>query len=376
MEYFNLDLYLQIADTPFFPEISYKLLNDIIRDLGLERKYILSEAISNRLANHALNTGGRHYKYLLWQLITQESRTEDSAREALEIYFQGYIGPLELIYFTLGAMREGESVAKKTIEQYPDIPGSQFVIDNLQSAVRFLVGVGFLEKNSNDELAVVQLLNDIAQKEYIKGPDLYYGLGLEAARITFPVCMQILDTLLGVYEEHNEDKPKSLYSHLVNMERSTVSYAQTLSHKTVHEEPIGELIKNFFRGGSYTFNSFLVDIQDIQKTNLNAKNDVTKLKKLLDKWGKLSKQIETENYPALWAAIQIKLGDIAERLFVLTKDKKYLKTAINALLKPFRETKLSEAELGGKVLCGRRLEILYINYASYLEMKPIDLIMV
>ncbi len=239
----ELDRYLQ-DDSPFLPEVDLRLLNAIIRDLFLEQGYRTGEAIARGLVTGiALLTSS-----LTSSVVEALSGKPDKRIETmgdLAEYARGFTLPLRLLQIAyveveektgeLKAKSVGEpKIAKTMISWLPVDAERDFLLENISLAVSLL----------RADSSGVKLINQIVRKELSRAANLYYKIGLEAARRTFVSYAEILDTLIPPPGDE-EKGPESLLPRLIEYEQIAPTSPKPLSGRVRHlEETLAKLIEN------------------------------------------------------------------------------------------------------------------------------------
>ncbi len=202
---------------PFLPSVDLKLLNLIIRDLLLEQGYYEGEAIAKGL----LLTGALS----VIEPFTRKHGDGQSMVENFAHYASGFNRPLRLLQLSYAGLAEGLHATRTLLSKFSADEESSFVQDNLVSAVDSL---------RNDHSGV-DLVNQVVQKELLRSNDIYFQVGLEAARRTFMSYHEIIDTLVGNLASDPKDKPGPLLPFLREYEK-TPPLSKPLSRKAMRLE--------------------------------------------------------------------------------------------------------------------------------------------
>ncbi|HWS83237.1 MAG TPA: hypothetical protein VN207_03165, partial [Ktedonobacteraceae bacterium] len=180
----ELDEYLQDG-SPFLREVDLSLLNAVIRDLFLEQNYYIGEAIAKVLSLGEFSSAwgaiaANHGKYAFTSL--------EEMQENVGEYMTGFGRPFSLLLLAYTGLQTGLGGARKLNSWLSSnsIPGRDFEDHYLPFALTLLRG----------DLSGVIVINQLVRKELAAATNLYYKLGLEAARRIFLAYTEILATLI------------------------------------------------------------------------------------------------------------------------------------------------------------------------------------
>lgn len=203
----DLDEYLQ-DESPFLRNVNISALERIIRDLFLEQDYNVSQALAKELilveATSVLGAISKNPgKYVL---TTQEQLRRDMAE-----YYIGFTRPFRLLQLASLARQTGLEQAKKLHSRLSAENAERYFLhENLSFALTLL----------RADPSGVRFINQLVQKELAAATNLYYKLGLEAARRIFLAYTEILATLIPNSEHEEEKQLTSLLARLSEYEKT------------------------------------------------------------------------------------------------------------------------------------------------------------
>jgi len=216
--------------SPFLPDVELEILNPIIRDLALEQGYFMGEAIAKGLGIIGSTNA-------VWALSRKSSKRSAKPEDLAE-YFRGFHRPLSLLMIAYAGLVEenGLEAAQKILSHSykDDVTELNFLLDNLSFAVDQL----YIDQSG------IELINQIGQRESSRVVNLYYKIGLEAARRTFTAYSKILDTLVPRNADE-EDIPSSLFFRLIEYEKDAPTSPKELPKKARElEKALAKLIED------------------------------------------------------------------------------------------------------------------------------------
>lgn len=218
----ELDEYLQVG-SPFLREVDLSLLNAVIRDLFLEQDYNVSQALAKPLilieATSVLGAISKNPgKYV--------PTTQKQLRRDMAEYYIGFTRPFRLLQLACLARQTGLEQAKKLHSRLSAENAERYFLhENLSFALTLL----------RADPSGVRFINQLVQKELAEATNLYYKLGLEAARRIFLAYTEILATLIPNSEHEEEKQLTSLLARLSKYEETAPPSPQS--------QPINPILK-------------------------------------------------------------------------------------------------------------------------------------
>jgi hypothetical protein len=161
--------------SPFWPDVDPAVVASIRKDLREDPTYYSGEAI----AKHLIYVGvGTSAELLGRKVKVGRKRVLIGPRE-VGAYSKGFIAPIFLVQFSYMSVAHGLSAAEWAVANHPDIAANA----ELQSVLRpnLEYAADLLAQDTSGKL----LIEDYVRKQSKRSSDLYYGVGLEAARRTF-----------------------------------------------------------------------------------------------------------------------------------------------------------------------------------------------
>lgn len=222
----EIDRYLQ-EDSPFLPEVELTALNSIIRDLALEQGYYVGEATAKALRLHGTTSAAR--------ALSRKSSERTATPENLAEYIRGFDRPLQLLQIAYAGVGREPEAAEKILSWLPELAERDFLLENIAFAVDLL----------KTDLSGVKLVSQIVHKELLKPANLYYKVGLEAARRTFAAYVEVLNTIIPYpnipYLNYDIGQPDALYQRLGEYEKTAPTSLKPLPEET--KRLVGTLAK-------------------------------------------------------------------------------------------------------------------------------------
>jgi CHAT domain-containing protein len=197
----DLDEYLQDG-SPFLREVDLSILDSIISDLFLEQHYDISQALAKvlilREATSVLGAISKNPgKYV--------PTTPEQLRRDMAEYYIGFIRPFRLLQLALLARQTGLEKAKE-IHSWRSAEKADwhFEHENLPFAFTLL----------RADPSGVRFINQLMLKEVAASTNLYYKVGIEAARRIFCSYTDILATLIPDSKGEDEEDSAPLLPRL------------------------------------------------------------------------------------------------------------------------------------------------------------------
>jgi hypothetical protein len=161
--------------SPLWPDVDSQIVDQIKKDLRSDPTYYPAEAI----AKHLVLFGGQMSMELLGKRVQLDQKRVTITPDEANAYSRGFVAPVFLLQFSYISVAHGLPAAHQALSSHPNVVNnSEFqniLHDNLEYAAKLLA----------QDTSGKRLIEDFVQKESRQSSDLYYRVGLEAARRTF-----------------------------------------------------------------------------------------------------------------------------------------------------------------------------------------------
>lgn len=174
---------LQVSDfffrgSPFWPDVDLRVVDRIKQDLREDPTYYPGEAI----AKHLVLVGGVMSMELVGEKVKINRSKMTIMPDEAVAYSKGFVAAVSLLQFSYVSVAHGLSAARQMLQQ-PELESRrQFLNAHLEYGARLL----------SEDISGKRLIEDFVRKESRQSTNLYYKVGLEAARRTFlAYCEQL-----------------------------------------------------------------------------------------------------------------------------------------------------------------------------------------